>query len=86
MQCSAFVRRTSLAIRSRHSSTDRQCQREAKVNGMCRQHAAMKWCQARGCEKQAIRKEGTWWLCASHGPLWAQHNAIVARILEIPPR
>ena len=86
MKCSAFVRRTSLAIRSRHSSTDIQCQREAKTDGLCNQHAQMRWCQARGCDRQAIRQEGDWWLCARHGPLYADHNRIVARILEIPPR
>ena len=86
VRCSAFVRITSLAIRSRHSSTDRQCLREAKVKGMCRQHANMKWCQARDCERQAIRKEGEWWLCARHGPLYMEHNRIVKRILRIPPR
>jgi hypothetical protein len=86
MKCSAFVRNTSLAIRSRHSSTDQQCQRNAKVDGMCYQHARMKWCQARGCERQAIRQEGKWWLCARHGPLYAEHNRVVDRILAIPPR
>ena len=44
-------------------------------------------CQAPRCSVRGVtRREGRWWFCREHAPMWAQHNQIVNRILSIPPR
>lgn len=86
MRCSETVAAKSVAIRARTSPTDPGCRRLAKVNGMCLQHASLKWCQHPGCDRRATYQEGDWWFCARHRRSWAVHNRIVERILQIPPR
>lgn len=52
-----------------------------------RRHVARRKCSARGCTVRAVtRREGDWWFCHGHAPLWKTHNKIVKRILDIPPR
>lgn len=45
-------------------------------------------CQAAGCEHHAVSQDSEhgWWLCRPHMRLYATHNSIVRRILQIPPR
>ena len=87
MRCAATVE-NKLAITWRaQPNPDEQCLREAKVDGLCRQHAAaVRYCAAPGCHERAVKREGRWWFCRHHAPMWKEHNRIVDRILRIPPR
>ena len=83
MRCTAHVTATSVALRSRNSPTDTQCQRQAVRNGLCAQHAG---CQVATCDLAAVTQEGRWWFCRTHARLYRTHNLIVERIMSIPPR
>lgn len=86
MRCEATVSANSVLIRAHGSPTDPQCRRQAKANGLCLQHAALRYCQARGCDERAATREGDRWFCRHHARLYAVHNRIVERILSIPAR
>lgn len=86
MKCKAYVTAASLSIRARQSPTEPTCQRQARLNGLCYQHAAMKQCDHPGCSMGARTREAGRNLCHKHAPLWAAHTRIVNRILRIPPR
>lgn len=82
MRCSATVTRDCWHL----TPHDKQCRREAVEDGLCRQHHGIRWCRARGCDKQSVAKAGQWWFCWEHWRLWAEHNLIVERIYEFRPR
>jgi len=86
MRCTATVSAKSISIRTHGATQEPQCKKQAVENGLCRQHAGIRWCRARGCDRQAVAQEGEWWFCRSHRRLWAEHNAIVQRITAFRPR
>jgi hypothetical protein len=86
MRCTATVRDDQAIGRRALSNNDPQCLREAVEGTLCRQHAGVRWCRARGCDRQAVAQEGEWWFCRTHRRLWAEHNAIVQRITAFRPR
>lgn len=86
MRCAATVE-NKLAITWRaRPNPDPQCLREAKIGDVCTQHAALRYCAAPGCHERALKREGRWWFCRVHAPMWREHNRIVDRILSIPAR
>ena len=86
MRCLAEVTRQSVQLRSHGATTDRRCQREAVVRGLCKQHSEMRECAYSACVAHATVKVEPWWLCRRHAKMYRVHNRIVERILEIPAR